>query len=716
MLPHLTATDRPQTVSSDQDPAPRRPVRRILRHPVVTHLAVLLGYIGVGIAVTWPHVTYLSGRLPYTRDAGSYTWGFWWMARCVTHLTDPWTTNYLAAPIGASLGMHALMPLPGALLTPITLIFGPAVSYNLLSAIMPGLLAYAMYRAARLWVPSQVGAIAAGVFFGFASMLDFQTWVHINLAAGVLFLPITLEAAVRLRRRPGVGQAIALGLVLAASMMTDQESAVLALILAGLTLLPWLFAVKPVAQDVKPLPVGQDDEQRTRFWRRLRAGFARSKSVDPDMADPDAADPAAADPAAADPAAADPDAADLDVTVPDALEDPRPRPNFLRRRILQPLARFAVGRLRWLRSVPRRLYWRRLLVVAAAGVLAVAASLPQIIAIIHANAEGSPPVTLNASSYLQGIKIPDMFLPSPRITDFGLTFTHSKNASTFGALATFLALVGVVIAWRRRRSARLLFLLWLGAAVLALGGDLITGAGIFLPLRHYDNGIITSLILPYSWFVKIPGLAGFREPSRIAFLGLIPVALLAGYTVNWIRYHVRWLLVPVLVLAVFEAGLTTPPHAQSTMPTSFPALDNPIAADHSASIVIDVPFGLRGGTGVTGLPFPPQTQVLAANDGHPIADALLSRVPTGVRDAIDAEPFYADLIATQRGQRQFTPQELLAARQNAAAMHVGWVLLWVYNKNLRNFLVKAGFRYLYRADGASVWQPVGYANAVIPVP
>jgi hypothetical protein len=698
---HLTATDRPQAVSPDLDPAPPSPVRRILRHPAVTHLAVLLAYVGVGIAVTWPHVTYIAGRLPFTRDAGSYTWDFWWMAHCVTHLTDPWMTTYLAAPIGASLGMHALMPLPGALMTPITLIFGPAVSYNLLSVIMPGLLAYAAYRLARLWVPSQVGAIAAGAFFGFSSMLDFQTWVHINLAAGALFLPITLEAAVRLRRRPGFGPAIVLGLVLAASMLTDQESAVLALILAGLALLPWLFALKPAQPEAEPLPEGQSAEQRITFWRGLRAGFARSKPAEVEL---------------------------------EIAGEPEPPLARLRRRIGPPLAEFALARLRWLRTVPRRLTWRRLLLVAVTGVIAVAVSLPQLVAIVHANAEGSPPVTLNASSYLQGIKIPDMFLPSPRITTFGLTFTHSKNASTFGALATFLALAGLVLAWRQRRivvsgrpsgdrnagvgqnSARLLLLLWFGAAVLALGGDLITGAGIFLPLRHYSHGIITSLILPYSWFVRIPALSGFREPSRIAELGLIPVALLAGYTVNWIRDHARWLLVPVLVLAVFEAGLATPPHARTTMPTSFSALDNPIAADHSASVVVDVPFGLRGGTGVTGLPFPPQTQVLATHDGHPIADALLSRVPTGVRDAIDAEPFYADLISTQRGRHKFTPAELLAARQNAAAMHVGWVILWVFNKHLRNFLVQTGFRYLYRADGASVWQPVGYANAVIPVP
>ena len=73
------------------------------------------------------------------------------MAHCVLQLSDPWATTYLAAPVGASLGLHALMPLPGALFTPITVLYGPAFSYNLLSVIMPGLLAYAMYRLARLW-------------------------------------------------------------------------------------------------------------------------------------------------------------------------------------------------------------------------------------------------------------------------------------------------------------------------------------------------------------------------------------------------------------------------------------------------------------------------------------------------------------------------------------------------------------------------------------
>ena len=106
---------------------------------------------------------------------------------------------------------------------------------------VPGLLCYAMYRAARLWLPSQTGAIAAGAFFGLSAMLAQEDWYHINIAVGALFLPLALEASVRLRRSPGWRQAVILGVVVGAAVLTDPESAVLTGILAGLVLLPWLL-------------------------------------------------------------------------------------------------------------------------------------------------------------------------------------------------------------------------------------------------------------------------------------------------------------------------------------------------------------------------------------------------------------------------------------------------------------------------------------------
>ena len=82
------------------------------------------------------------------------------------------------------------------------------------------------------------GAIAAGALFGLSSMLAWQDWYHLNIAAGTLFLPMTLEAVIRLRRRPGLRQGIILGLVLGASVLVNQESAVLAVLMAAAACCP----------------------------------------------------------------------------------------------------------------------------------------------------------------------------------------------------------------------------------------------------------------------------------------------------------------------------------------------------------------------------------------------------------------------------------------------------------------------------------------------
>src|SRR5487761_1533490 len=184
---------------------------RWLRSAVTRHLVILVAYIGAGILFTWPRATYLSGhKLPGTRDAGAYVWGFWWFARQLVHLHNPWFTNYLAAPVGAQLGFHALMPLPSLLLTPVTLAFGPSASYNVLSVLMPGLLCYAMYRAARLWVRSETAALAAGALFGLSSMIAYQSWYLVNLPAGELFIRLAPGGGPRRCRgrghadRPGV--------------------------------------------------------------------------------------------------------------------------------------------------------------------------------------------------------------------------------------------------------------------------------------------------------------------------------------------------------------------------------------------------------------------------------------------------------------------------------------------------------------------------------
>jgi hypothetical protein len=622
-----------------------RPGRALTSGPVGRQVLLLVCYLVAGVAVTWPRATWLvEGRLQATRDAGTYVWDFWWMAHSVEHLSNPWFTRAITAPVGVQLGYHALMPLEGVVMLPVTVVFGPSASYNLLSILMPGLLCYAMYRAARLWLPSQTGAIAAGGFFGLSSIMAWHAWYQLNLAAGVLFLPLALEAAVRLRRDPSRKRAVILGVVAGASLLTDQESAVLVAILVLLTLLPWLAS--PLLRLAR--------SWLSRSWlARLAPWLARRT------------------------APADPDA-----------------PQWLRRLGVTGLA-IAVG-----------------LVVASPQIAAMAAQS-------RAGGATFPAGAVNTDYALSGAQFPGLFGLSPRVDRLGLTALKPVSYDgpvldgvlTFGLVLTVLAVFGLVVS-RRRRSAWLLALLWLGSAALALGSVLHISAHPYTPVAVIWHGVRLSAIMPYTWFVKLPGMAGFREAARLTMLGIVPASLLAGAAIDWLLHHRARLLIPVLVLAALEAGWAGNTHLP-TMPTALPAVDGPIAADHSASIVVDVPFGVRGGVPLPGegAPFDPEAQVLATADGHPRAVGYLSRLPVPTLAAIQRHPFYAGLLALA-GQPPSAawaggggPAQIAAARQDAWRMNVGWVIVWQQSPATQSYLARTGFRLDYTADGVQVYRP-----------
>jgi hypothetical protein len=596
----------------------------LIRRPVGVHLAVLIGYLAAGVAVTWTRAIYLTEHvLPGdARDPGLFVWDFWWMARSVAHLSSPWYTHYLAAPVGAPLAFHTLMPLPGVLMTPVTLLYGPSFTYNLLSAAAPGLMCYAMYRAARLWLPSQTGAIAAGAFFGLSTMMTWNAWYEIQAALGAIFLPLALEASVRLRRRPGWRQATILGVVLGAALLTDQESAILAGLVAALAVLPWL-----ASRPADGAPSG---------WVKLRSA-------------------------------------------------------------------------------------------AIAAVVTVVVASPQLIAMTQQTADAAVPQGALAADYVNsGANLQQIFAPSPRVAFFGLTalaadYRHAGSSLTFtayGVVLTLLALFGLAV-WWRRHGARALGLLWLGATITSLGAGIVIGAHRYVPVGEYWHGIHVSLIMPYTWMVRVPFLNSFREANRITELGLVPAALLAGAAVNWLRYRARTVLVVVLALAVLEAGSVGArpgPTPLVTMPTAMPALDGPIAADHSGSIVVDIPFGVRSAVPLPdeGAGFNPEAEVQATADGHPRAIAYISRLPESEEAAVRRHPFYAYLLDAQQAPSSlygelFTASSADAARLDAARldarrMNLGWAIAWSSTPVIVHYLTAVGFRFAYRADGAAVYR------------
>ena len=310
--------------------------------------------------------------------------------------------------------------------------------------------------------------------------------------------------------------------------------------------------------------------------------------------------------------------------------------------------------------------------------------------------------------------MPSLFAPSPRLAGDGLTGlghiyvsqTRLETLNTFGVVLSLLAVLGLVVSWRRG-SAWLLMLLWLGGAALALGPVLYVGRHLYLPLAQTWDGVRVSALMPYTWFIRVPGLSVFREADRLALLGLVGAALLAGAAVDWLARRRIWpVILVVAVLGALEAGWSGTPGGLPVMPTAFPALDRPIAADHSGSIVVDVPFGLDNVPSY-GLEPARQAILMATADGHPRAICYTSWVPTKTITAIEAHPFYVQLNRAQLG-RTVGRDQVAKARADLRSLHVGWVVVWLPkpDQSLSRYLSATGFRFAYRADGASVYRPV----------
>jgi len=387
----------------------------------------------------------------------------------------------------------------------------------------------------------------------------------------------------------------------------------------------------------------------------------------------------------------------------------------------------------WLARHPSRV---RAAALILGGVIAVVVASPQLIAMAQQASAGGTKVSqhlLAVTGKTYGVGLGDLFAPAQRVGYYGLHQLAAASASApdhgptaeampmFGIVLTVVALLGLAVSWRRR-SAWQLAALWLGCAWLALGASLYVMKVQHVPFQQWWHGVRVSPVMPYTWVMRLPVLSAFREADRFAILGLVGAALLAGAAVDWLRYHARPLIIVVAALGLLEAGSAIGQNpAGGIMPATLPTLDRPIAADHSGSIVLDVPFGLRGGIPVYGKQGAPPALVLATADGHPRSIAYTSWVPATTRNKIAGHPFYAQLVRAESGiplaprrpnaaGNQVTPAQLAAARRDLPGLGIGWALIWTRHPGIppvAAYLKATGFRFDYRTDGAIVYRFTG---------
>ena len=100
-------------------------------------------------------------------DPNFYIWAWRWWPYAITHLLNPLYSHQIGAPAGYSLAWATTSPAVALLVSPITVLFGPIVSFNLTILLAPPASAWAAFVVARRLTGQFWPALFAGPVYGF---------------------------------------------------------------------------------------------------------------------------------------------------------------------------------------------------------------------------------------------------------------------------------------------------------------------------------------------------------------------------------------------------------------------------------------------------------------------------------------------------------------------------------------------------------------------
>ena len=177
-------------------------------------------------------VTLLLWRDPASRtvagnanDADQIAWFFRYDATAVAHFHLPaLITTAMNAPQGVNLMWNTPMLLPGVLLAPVTLLFGPQASLTLLLTAGFAGSATAMFAVLRRWQAGVAAAALGAAVYGFSPALVHSAIGHYDLQFAVI-PPLIADAVLRLaagRTNAGRG-GLWLGLLVTAQLFISEE-------------------------------------------------------------------------------------------------------------------------------------------------------------------------------------------------------------------------------------------------------------------------------------------------------------------------------------------------------------------------------------------------------------------------------------------------------------------------------------------------------------
>jgi hypothetical protein len=161
-------------------------------------VGAFVAYLAISLLVFGRVLGDLGGSVVglYGGDQGFFAWSLAWWPDAIADLRNPLLTDRIYAPEGFNLAWATVIPGPALVTTPITLLTGAIVSYNILALLALPLNGLAAFLLCREVTHKALPALLGGGVFAFSSYGLAESVNHLNLAL-VFCVPLAAWVAVR---------------------------------------------------------------------------------------------------------------------------------------------------------------------------------------------------------------------------------------------------------------------------------------------------------------------------------------------------------------------------------------------------------------------------------------------------------------------------------------------------------------------------------------
>ena len=598
-----------------------------MARPWRTHAAVLLGYIAVAIAFSWPLPLHLGTALTGGPggDTGVYVWNQWvFHHELIEKGKFPYFTDTLFGPNQITdLSLQNYTTFADLLAVPLRTFLGLIAAFNLVYLLLMVLGGYAAFLLARHVTGDAAVAWIAGLAFGWSPIVVTRGTGHFSLIATAplaIFLLLLLRSHGHVRPR----DAVALGATIAWASMTDVYYAIFCLLIGA------AFVVSRVVS----IDARRGSMPHSTLTRTLNVVMACLAVL----------------------IAAIAVSGGWEVTVAGIVV--RARTLYTPVLLLTLLAVVQLARRFRLSIVDLTTadIWRCVRLTSIAGIVTAVLASPLLYAAAVRLVRGefdTPRIFWRSSP--PGIDLLALVLPNPNhmlapeaISEWLTTRPQAyiENVASLPYVALAILFLAWRAGWRPNRW-------WVGLS--AMFGLLALG-----PFVHV-GGLNTHVIGPWALLRYIPVVGLVHTPARFAIPFTLCFAILVADALRELirRYPQRRRV--LLIVAGIALAVELLPAPLTLYSAEIPPLYRRVAAAPPSTVLLEIPTGIRDGVSNLG-DFSARTEFNQTSHGKTVIGGLLSRVPRRRVEEVLASPVnYA--LAMLSEKRTLTPVEETALLQ-----------------------------------------------------